>query len=76
VSLVLDTDSKLFTYRFYHNACHDTRGNTLVEDSATTSRPRDHVVIANENPTTYTLQPENVVPVASFIEIDNDQKPP
>jgi hypothetical protein len=39
VSLVLDTDGKLFTYRLYHNTCRDTRDNNLVEDSATTSRP-------------------------------------
>jgi hypothetical protein len=72
----LDPDDKLFMYRLYHNACHDTRDNRHVEDSATTSRPRDHAVIANDNPTTYTLQPENVFSVASFVEIDNDQKPP
>jgi TFIIF-interacting CTD phosphatase-like protein len=77
--LVLDhlvPDNKLFTYRLDHNACRDTRDSRLVEDSATTSHPRDHVVIANDNPTTYALQSENTVPVVSFIKIDNDQKPP
>jgi TFIIF-interacting CTD phosphatase-like protein len=72
----LDPDDKLFTSWLYHNACRDTRDNRLVEDSSTTSRSWDHTFIANNNPTTYAMQLENVVLVASFIKIDNDQKPP
>jgi TFIIF-interacting CTD phosphatase-like protein len=72
----LDPDDKLFTYRLYHIMCRDTRDNRLVGDSVTTSHLWDHIVITNDNPTTYALQPENVIPVASFIKIDNDQKPP
>jgi hypothetical protein len=72
----LDPDNKLFTYRLYHNACRYTRDNRLVEDSATTSRPRDHVVITNGNPTIYALQSGNVVLMASFVKTDNDQEPP
>jgi TFIIF-interacting CTD phosphatase-like protein len=72
----LDPNGKLFTYRLYHNACCYTRDNRLVKDSTTTSRPWDHVVIANDNPTIYALQPENTIPVALFIKTDNDQEPP
>jgi hypothetical protein len=72
----LDPGDKLFTYWLYHNACHDTRDNKLVEDSTTTSRPWDHAVITNDNPTTYALQLVNVVPVVLFVEIANNQKPP
>jgi hypothetical protein len=36
----------------------------------------DHTISAIDNPTTYALQSENIILVASFVEIDNDQKPP
>jgi hypothetical protein len=73
----LDLDDKLFMYWLYHNACRDTRDNRLVEDSGTTSRPWDHTVIANDNPTIYALQQlENAVSVASLVKTDNDQEPP
>ncbi|GJM94860.1 hypothetical protein PR202_ga11542 [Eleusine coracana subsp. coracana] len=70
----LDPDGELFAHRLYRGACRDAGDGRLVKDLAATGRALDRVVIVDDNPNAYALQPENAVPVAPFVDDDNDQE--
>lgn len=46
----------------------------LVKDLAATGRALDQAVIVDDNPNAYSLQPENAIPVAPFVDDVNDQE--
>ncbi|CAN6335996.1 unnamed protein product [Urochloa humidicola] len=70
----LDPDGELFAHRLYRGACRDAGDGRLVKDLAATGRALDRAVIVDDNPNAYALQPENAVPVAPFVDDDNDQE--
>lgn len=70
----LDPDGEVFAHRLYRGACRDAGDGTLVKDLAATGRALDRAVIIDDNPNAYALQPENAVPVAPFVDDDNDQE--
>ncbi|TVU42394.1 hypothetical protein EJB05_08796, partial [Eragrostis curvula] len=73
----LDPDGDLFAHRLYRGACRDVDGcsGRLVKDLAATGRALDSVLIVDDNPNSYALQPENAVPVAPFVgDDDNDRE--
>ncbi|CAL5097520.1 unnamed protein product [Urochloa decumbens] len=70
----LDPDGELFSHRLYRGACRDAGDGRLVKDLAATGRALDRAVIVDDNPNAYALQPENAIPVAPFVDDDNDQE--
>jgi RNA polymerase II subunit A small phosphatase-like protein len=70
----LDPDGEVFAHRLYRGACRDAGDGRLVKDLAATGRALDRAVIVDDNPNAYALQPENAVPVAPFVDDDNDQE--
>ncbi|EES03078.1 hypothetical protein SORBI_3003G179400 [Sorghum bicolor] len=70
----LDPDREVFAHRLYRGACRDADDGRLVKDLAATGRALDRAVIVDDNPNAYALQPENAVPVAPFVDDDNDQE--
>ncbi|KAL5203003.1 hypothetical protein ABZP36_013955 [Zizania latifolia] len=70
----LDPAGALFAHRLYRGACRDPGDGRLVKDLAATGRALDRAVIVDDNPNAYSLQPENAVPVAPFIDDSNDQE--
>ncbi|PUZ63567.1 hypothetical protein GQ55_3G078300 [Panicum hallii var. hallii] len=70
----LDPDGEVFAHRLYRGACRDAGDGRLVKDLAATGRPLDRAVIVDDNPNAYALQPENAIPVAPFVDDENDQE--
>ncbi|TKW24819.1 hypothetical protein SEVIR_3G075000v4 [Setaria viridis] len=70
----LDPSGEVFAHRLYRGACRDAGDGRLVKDLAATGRALDRAVIVDDNPNAYALQPENAVPVAPFVDDDNDQE--
>ncbi|XP_062232481.1 uncharacterized protein LOC133929709 [Phragmites australis] len=70
----LDPDGTVFAHRLYRGACRNAGDGRLVKDLAATGRALDLAVIVDDNPNAYALQPENAVPVAPFVDDDNDQE--
>uniref|UniRef100_J3M4U9 Mitochondrial import inner membrane translocase subunit TIM50 n=2 Tax=Oryza brachyantha TaxID=4533 RepID=J3M4U9_ORYBR len=70
----LDPAGVLFSHRLYRGACRDPGDGRLVKDLAATGRELHRAVIVDDNPNAYSLQPENAVPVAPFIDDANDQE--
>ncbi|TVU17004.1 hypothetical protein EJB05_33010, partial [Eragrostis curvula] len=70
----LDPDGEIFAHRLYRGACRDAGDGRLVKDLAATGRALDSVLIVDDNPNAYALQPENAVPVVPFVDDDNDQE--
>ncbi|KAF0924686.1 hypothetical protein E2562_010278 [Oryza meyeriana var. granulata] len=70
----LDPAGELFSHRLYRGACRDPGDGRLVKDLAATGRELHRAVIVDDNPNAYSLQPENAVPVAPFIDDANDQE--
>lgn len=74
-SLVLDRiDPKgVISHRLYRDSCKEMEGN-LVKDLSELGRDLKRVVIIDDNPNAYALQPENALPVRSFIDDLEDQE--
>ncbi|KAL6619579.1 hypothetical protein ACP70R_034718 [Stipagrostis hirtigluma subsp. patula] len=70
----LDPDGAVFAHRLYRGACRDVGDGRLVKDLAATGRDLDRAVIVDDNPNAYSLQPENAVPVAPFVDDASDQE--
>uniref|UniRef100_A0A0E0KZM9 FCP1 homology domain-containing protein n=1 Tax=Oryza punctata TaxID=4537 RepID=A0A0E0KZM9_ORYPU len=70
----LDPGGVLFAHRLYRGACRDAGDGRLVKDLAATGRDLRRAVIVDDNPNAYSLQPENAVPVAPFIDDADDNE--
>ncbi|KAL6865202.1 hypothetical protein ACP4OV_016353 [Aristida adscensionis] len=70
----LDPDGAVFAHRLYRSACRDAGDGRLVKDLAATGRALDRALIVDDNPNAYSLQPENAVPIAPFVDDANDQE--
>ncbi|XWS12462.1 hypothetical protein CRYUN_Cryun37aG0090700 [Craigia yunnanensis] len=66
-SKVLDTlDPKGFiSHRFYRDSCKQVRGK-FVKDLSEMGRDLRKIVIVNDNPKSFALQPENGIPIKPF----------
>lgn len=74
-SLVLDEiDHKsAISHRLYRDDCKEMDGK-LVKDLSSTGRDLRDVVIVDDNPNAYALQPENAVPIGSFVDnLEDDE---
>ncbi|GMI72900.1 hypothetical protein like AT5G45700 [Hibiscus trionum] len=72
-SLVLDKlDPKgLISHRLYRDSCKEMEGK-LVKDLSEMGRDLGKVVIVDDNPNAYSLQPENAVPIPPFVQDTED----
>lgn len=70
----LDPRGALFAHRLYRGACRDAGDGRLVKDLAATGRDLRRAVIVDDNPNAYSLQPDNAVPVAPFIDDADDHE--
>ncbi|KAI4966274.1 hypothetical protein ZWY2020_041874 [Hordeum vulgare] len=70
----LDPTGALIAHRLYRSACRDDGDGRLVKDLSATGRAPDCAIIVDDNPNAYSLQPENALPVAPFIDDANDQE--
>ena len=68
-SLVLDRldRKRVITHRLYRDSCKEVDGR-LVKDLSGLGRDLRRVVIVDDNPNSYSFQPENAVPVRPFID--------
>lgn len=74
-SLVLDRldRKRIVSHRFYRDSCKQMDGR-FVKDLSTTGRDLGSVVIVDDNPNAYFLQPENAVPISPFIDDLKDRE--
>lgn len=73
-SLVLDILDPMawISHRLYRDSCKEMNGK-MVKDLAEIGRDLKSVVIVDDNPNAYLLQPENAIPICPFID-DLDDK--
>ncbi|KAJ0964853.1 hypothetical protein J5N97_025991 [Dioscorea zingiberensis] len=69
----LDPTGELISHRLYRDSCREMDGK-LVKDLAGVGRALDQVVIIDDNPNAYSLQPENAVPVSPFVDDLGDRE--
>ncbi|GLU13856.1 hypothetical protein SLE2022_304660 [Rubroshorea leprosula] len=74
-SKVLDVlDPKgLISHRLYRNSCRNLNG-MYVKDLSEVGRDLRRVVIVDDNPNSYSLQPENAIPIIPFLDDDKDSE--
>ncbi|KAF3451333.1 hypothetical protein FNV43_RR07428 [Rhamnella rubrinervis] len=74
-SLVLDRlDRKgVIAHRLYRDSCKEVEGR-LVKDLSELGRELKSVVIVDDNPNSYMLQPGNAVPVRAFVDDMEDRE--
>ncbi|PKA64471.1 Mitochondrial import inner membrane translocase subunit TIM50 [Apostasia shenzhenica] len=64
----LDPSGEMIAHRLYRDSCREVEGGKLVKDLAGLGRDLAKVVIVDDNPGSYTLQMENAIPVAPFVD--------
>eukprot|EP00899_Mesostigma_viride_P009853 jgi/Mesvir1/1886/Mv22916-RA.1 len=69
---LLDPD-RVFRYRLFREDCTPYEGN-YVKDLANMGRPLKDVIIIDNSPHSYAFQPENAIPISSFIDDPEDQE--
>lgn len=74
-SLVLERlDRKsVIAHKLYRDSCKEVDGR-FVKDLSELGRDLKHVVIVDDNPNSYMLQPQNAVPVRPFVDDLEDQE--
>ncbi|XAR66610.1 Phosphoprotein phosphatase [Bertholletia excelsa] len=75
-SLVLDRldRSGSIAHRLYRSSCREVDGK-FVKDLAETGRDLKKVVIVDDNPNSYSLQPDNAIPISPFTgELPGDEE--
>ncbi|KAL5576992.1 hypothetical protein UlMin_018691 [Ulmus minor] len=74
-SLVLDRlDRKsVISHRLYRDSCKEVDGR-LVKDLSNLGRDLRNVIIVDDNPNSYSLQPENAVPIVPFVNDLGDRE--
>ncbi|KAF8117238.1 hypothetical protein N665_0012s0239 [Sinapis alba] len=69
----LDPERRVVSRSFYRDACSEIDGR-LVKDLGFVMRDMRRVVIVDDNPNAYALQPENAVPIKPFCdELSDDE---
>ncbi|CAH8353198.1 unnamed protein product [Eruca vesicaria subsp. sativa] len=63
----LDPERRLISRSFYRDACSEIDGR-LVKDLGFVMRDLRRVVIVDDNPNAYALQPENALPIKPFCD--------
>lgn len=63
----LDPKGAMISHRLYRDSCRQMDGN-FVKDLSRTGRDLQRVVIVDDNPNAYGLQPENAMPIIPFID--------
>lgn len=68
-SLVLDSVDKkgMISHRLYRDSCKEIDGK-FVKDLSDLGRDLKRVVIVDDNPNCYFLQPENAIPIPPFTD--------
>lgn len=69
----LDPSGELISHRLYRDSCREMDGK-FVKDLAGVGRVLDQVVIVDDNPNAYALQPENALPVSPFVDDLGDRE--
>jgi len=67
----LDPENKYFGRRFYRDSCILKNG-AFVKDLTKVSNNLDEIVIVDNSPVSYSLQPENGIPIKSFYTDKSD----
>ncbi|KAG0465479.1 hypothetical protein HPP92_019643 [Vanilla planifolia] len=70
----LDPGGGMVTHRLYRDSCLEEEGGKMVKDLSSLGRNLDRVVIVDDNPVSYSLQKENAIPVASFVDDPRDKE--
>ncbi|EOA12574.1 hypothetical protein CARUB_v10026939mg [Capsella rubella] len=63
----LDPERRVISRSFYRDACSEIDGR-LVKDLGIVMRDMRRVVIVDDNPNSYALQPENAFPIKPFLD--------
>ncbi|MQM07061.1 hypothetical protein Taro_039896 [Colocasia esculenta] len=69
----LDPRGELISHGLYRDSCSEV-GGKLTKDLAGLGRDLSRVVIVDDNPNSYVLQPENAMPVRPFVDDLNDRE--
>ncbi|PKA46848.1 Mitochondrial import inner membrane translocase subunit TIM50 [Apostasia shenzhenica] len=64
----LDPEGKMIAHRLYRDSCKDVDGVKNVKDLSGLGRDLEKVVIVDDKPRSYALQPENAIPVTPFVD--------
>ncbi|KAK3003838.1 hypothetical protein RJ639_019612 [Escallonia herrerae] len=73
-SLVLDrVDKGAISHRLYRDSCREVDGK-FVKDLSGLGRDLGNVVIVDDNPNSFALQPENAIPIRPFTEDLEDRE--
>jgi carboxy-terminal domain RNA polymerase II polypeptide A small phosphatase len=64
----LDPTGAIIKHRLYRDSCREMEPGRFVKDLSLTGRALDQVVIVDDNPNAYTLQPDNAIPVKPFMD--------
>lgn len=74
-SLVLDRLDwrKLISHRLYRDSCKPVDGK-FVKDLSEIGRDLSNVMIVDDNPNSYQLQPENAIPIRPFVDDLGDEE--
>ncbi|KAK9051628.1 hypothetical protein SSX86_028256 [Deinandra increscens subsp. villosa] len=74
-SLVLDVLDRrgLISHRLYRNSCKEFDGR-FVKDLSNLGRDLKNGVIVDDNPNSYSLQPENAIPISPFTDDVGDDE--
>lgn len=74
-SLVLNQLDKksVISHRLYRDSCKEIDGK-FVKDLSEVGRDLGRVVIVDDNPNAYFFQPENAIPIPSFIDDPADEE--
>lgn len=64
----LDPTGEIIKHRLYRDSCREMEPARFVKDLAQTGRGLDQVVIVDDNPNAYTLQPDNAIPIKPFVD--------
>ncbi|GMI77700.1 hypothetical protein like AT5G45700 [Hibiscus trionum] len=69
----LDPGGRFISHRLYRDSCKEVNGK-FVKDLSVMGRDLGRVVIVDDNPNAYSLQPENAVPIRPFVEDSEDRE--
>ncbi|KAL4386511.1 hypothetical protein GQ457_09G003260 [Hibiscus cannabinus] len=69
----LDPEGRFISHRLYRDSCKEVNGK-FVKDLSEMGRNLGRVVIVDDNPNAYSLQPENAVPIRPFVEDSEDRE--
>ena len=66
-------EEKMVKYRLYRDSCTELGGN-FVKDLSRMNRRLERIIILDNSPTAYLLQPDNAISISSWYEDQKDQE--